>query len=129
VFAFLNNKTIIIMPSISLKNNKETTEALLNNNLIKIEVKLLDRAGYIINAISNKLRNDILQLIHKEEYINVTDIYLQLGLEQTTASQHLAILRESGLVLAHRQGKWVYYSVNYERLQEIEVLVKRLVKE
>lgn len=117
------------MPSISLKYNKKTTETLLNNTLIKLEVKLLDRAGYIINAISNKLRNDILQLIHKEEYINVTDIYLQLGLEQTTASQHLAILRKCGFVFTQRQGKCIYYSVNYERLQEIEVLVKRLVKE
>lgn len=117
------------MHFISFTNEKETTELLINNTLIVIDVNLLDRVGSIIKAVSHKLRNDMLQLIHKEGYINVTDIYLKMGLEQTTASQHLAILREAGLVNTKREGKCIFYTVNYERLKAIQLFASQLINE
>ena len=42
-----------------------------------------------------------------------------LGLAQPTVSHHLRILREAGLVVGERRGKWVHYRVVPERLSEI----------
>lgn len=47
------------------------------------------------------------------------DLEGPLGLAQPTVSHHLKILREAGLVEGRRQGRWVYYRVVPERLEEI----------
>lgn len=47
------------------------------------------------------------------------DLEEPLGLAQPTVSHHLKILREAGLVEGRREGRWVYYSVVPERLEEI----------
>lgn len=47
------------------------------------------------------------------------DLEIPLGLAQPTVSHHLRILREAGLVEGDRRGRWVYYRVVPERLEEI----------
>jgi ArsR family transcriptional regulator len=42
-----------------------------------------------------------------------------LGLAQPTVSHHLRILREAGLVVGERRGRWVHYRLVQERLDEI----------
>jgi ArsR family transcriptional regulator, arsenate/arsenite/antimonite-responsive transcriptional repressor len=42
-----------------------------------------------------------------------------LGLAQPTVSHHLRILREAGLVVGEKRGRWVHYRVVPERLDEI----------
>ena len=44
-----------------------------------------------------------------------------LGLAQPTVSHHLRILREAGLVVGERRGRWVHYRVVPERLDEIRM--------
>lgn len=39
----------------------------------------------------------------------VSDIQARTGLGQSTTSQYLAMLRQAGLVVATRRGKWTYY--------------------
>jgi len=58
--------------------------------------------------------------------MTVTDIYIKLRLEQSVASQHLAILRKAGVVQTDRQGKYIYYSLDGERLTQISRLVEEL---
>jgi DNA-binding transcriptional ArsR family regulator len=58
--------------------------------------------------------------------MTVTDIYIKLRLEQSVASQHLAILRRAGVVLTERQGKFIYYSLDKDRLSQISQLVEEL---
>lgn len=51
----------------------------------------------------------------------VTDIQQRVGLGQSTTSQYLAMLRQAGLVVATRRGKWTYYrrdEANIARLVE-----------
>jgi len=49
-----------------------------------------------------------------------------LRLEQSVASQHLAILRRAGVVITDRQGKFIYYSLDRGRLTQINKLVEEL---
>ncbi len=47
------------------------------------------------------------------------DLEAPLGLSQPTVSHHLKILREAGLVVGDRQGRWVHYRVVPERLESL----------
>jgi DNA-binding transcriptional ArsR family regulator len=51
---------------------------------------------------------------------------VKLRLEQSVASQHLAILRRSGVVVTERMGKFIYYTLDKERLNQISKLVEEL---
>ena len=86
---------------------------------LKIDLLQLKKAALILRAINHKLRQQILKLIHQKEKITVTEIYVKLRLEQSVASQHLAILRKAGFVTTVRDGKFIYYPVNSQRLQEV----------
>lgn len=96
----------------------------------KQEVKLiypeLRRVVLILRAISHDLRKKIVELLRENETMNVTDIYVKLRIEQSVASQHLAILRKAGIVLTQRRGKFIYYTLNNDRLSEVSVLVDQL---
>jgi DNA-binding transcriptional ArsR family regulator len=58
-------------------------------------------------------------LLDEHQKMTVTEIYVKLRLEQSVASQHLAILRRAGIVSTSRDGKFIFYSVNYNRLAEV----------
>lgn len=60
--------------------------------------------------------------------MTVTEIYAQLKLEQSVASQHLAILRKAGYVETLRDGKFIYYSVNYQKIGHVQEIVQILLK-
>ena len=88
-------------------------------NDLHIEVLQLKKAALIYRAVNHQLRQQMLQLLHKNQRMAVTDVYIKLRLEQSVASQHLAILRKAGFVNTERDGKRIFYSVNYQRLQEV----------
>src|SRR3954465_10572102 len=46
----------------------------------------------------------------------VCELIDELGVAQSLASHHLATLRRAGLIRARREGAWVYYSVEPDRL-------------
>jgi len=58
----------------------------------------------------------------------VTATRVKLHLERPVASAHLAILRKAGLVCTKREGKFIFYFVNYQRLQEIHQYAAQLLK-
>lgn len=95
---------------------------------LKIDLLQLKKAALILRAINHKLRQQILKLIHQKDKITVTEIYVKLRLEQSVASQHLAILRKAGFVTTVRDGKFIYYSVNNQRLQEVNRFAQDLLK-
>ena len=101
-----------------------------SNNIqsnLKIDYHSVKKAALVLRALNHKLRQQILKLIEEVSKITVTEIYVRLRLEQSVASQHLAILRKAGIVITQREGKFIYYTVNYKRIEEINDFVKNLV--
>ena len=94
---------------------------------LKVDLIHSKKAAMILRALNHKLRQQILKLIDEHQKMTVTEIYVKLRLEQSVASQHLAILRKAGIVITQRDGKFIYYSVNYKRIDEIDTFVKQLV--
>lgn len=94
---------------------------------IKIDFLHTKKAALILRSINHKLRQQIVKLLDEQEKMTVTEIYVKLRLEQSVASQHLAILRRAGILTTSRNGKFIYYSVNYARLAEVVAFVESLV--
>ncbi len=96
-------------------------------NVLKVNFHNLKKAALVLRALNHKLRQQILSLIEIEQKITVTEIYVRLRLEQSVASQHLAILRKAGIVVTQRDGKFIYYTVNYKRIVQITEVSESLV--
>lgn len=95
---------------------------------MKIDYLNIKKATLVLRALNHKLRQQIIKLLEENKKMTVTDIYVQLRLEQSVASQHLAILRRAGVVKTDRDGKYIYYYVNHERLEQINLFVDDLLK-
>lgn len=96
---------------------------------LHIEILELKKAALILRAINHPLRQQMLLLLHQNKRMTVTSIYVKLRLEQSVASQHLAILRKAGFVNTTRDAKFIYYSVNYNRLEQVHTIASQLISE
>lgn len=105
--------------AVSAKSNVSTS--------VNLDLHALKKAAMVLRALNHKLRQQLLKLIEEEKKITVTEIYVRLRLEQSVASQHLAILRKAGIVNTERDGKFIHYTVNFKRIDEINHFVKDLV--
>jgi DNA-binding transcriptional ArsR family regulator len=94
---------------------------------LSIDYHNLKKAALVFRALNHKLRQQIIKIIDDNKKLAVTDIYVKLRLEQSVASQHLGILRKCGIVKTEREGKFIYYAVNYARIEKIEQIAKELI--
>jgi DNA-binding transcriptional ArsR family regulator len=101
-------------------NGKEKDEKIIMDTL---HVK---KSAIILRAVNHKLRQQILKKIDEKGKVTVTEIFTELFLEQAVASQHLAVLRKAGFVKTTRDGKFIYYSVNYSRLKDFLTIIGQL---
>lgn len=94
---------------------------------ILLDYAELRKAILVLKAVNHNLRQRMIDIVEDGEPMTVTQIYIKLRLEQSVVSQHLAILRRAGVVRTKRQGKFIYYSLDKERLVQISRLVEELV--
>jgi DNA-binding transcriptional ArsR family regulator len=96
-------------------------------NAINIDYLNVKKASLVLRALNHKLRQQMVKMLDEKQRMTVTEIYVSLRLEQSVASQHLAILRRAGLVKTEREGKFIYYYVNYDRLEQINKMIGELL--
>lgn len=80
----------------------------------------LDTATELLRAIAHPLRLSIIEFIDEKGIINVNKIYNTLKLEQSITSQHLRILRNAEIVETRREGKYIYYTLNYDKIAQLD---------
>ena len=68
----------------------------------------------VFEALADATRRRILVLLLKHGELCVCDLFGVLSLAQPKVSRHLAVLRESELLVSRKQGTWVYYRLNPE---------------
>ena len=108
------------------KQKNESIVLLKGQEQIQLDYAELRKAVLVLRAINHKLRQRIIDLLEEHGSMNVTDIYIKLRLEQSVASQHLAILRRAGVVAADRNGKFIHYSLDKDRIAHISRLIEEL---
>lgn len=97
------------------------------DQLIDLNYADLRQAVLTLRAIDHEIRQKIIKVLQKNQSMTVTEIFVALRIEQSVASQHLAVLRKAGVVFSERHGKFIHYSLNEEKLAEIAKLVENLV--
>ncbi len=75
------------------------------------------KAG-LFKALGNPLRLRMLELLRDEE-MSVRDLLRELGVEPSTASQQLGILRAQGVVESRRADGTVYYRIKDPLIGEL----------
>ena len=65
----------------------------------------------VMKALSDPNRVKIVKLLQRR-VLCVCEIHEALGLAQSSASKHLRILEETGLVVSSKEGQWVNYRLS-----------------
>src|SRR5450432_592082 len=99
-----------------VRNSDAQEIAQNSDSILNIDYHSLKKSALILRSLNHKLRQQILKIINEDNKITVTEIYVKLRLEQSVASQHLAILRKAGIVSTQREGKFIYYAINASRI-------------
>ena len=69
-----------------------------------------DKASNFLKSLGNAHRLRILCLMMEEER-PVGDLAVAVGLAQSAVSQHLARMRQEGLIKSRREGQTIYYQL------------------
>lgn len=85
----------------------EELEELANKN---VSIESADRKSRIFKALADETRLRIIGLLTSREMC-VCEVMVALHLTQPTASHHLRILENVGLVRDRKEGKWVFYGL------------------
>lgn len=85
----------------------------------------IETAARALKAISHPLRLKILCVVGDQE-ICVQDIVEAVGTTQSNISQHLAILRDKGVLQTRKEANRVYYSVADPRTLQLVVLMREV---
>lgn len=101
----------------------------MGNTKSKIDNGQLRVSTEILRALCHPLRMKILQFVDENDNINVNKIYNTLKLEQSITSQHLRILRNAGIVSTKREGKFIYYHINYDKIGNVMQVVRTFLEE
>ena len=79
--------------------------------------ELINAKTRLLKALANETRLKMLKLLSKREMC-VCELTVALELTQPTASHHLNILENMGLIKDKKKGKWVFYSVTNPELTQ-----------
>ncbi|MDD5559325.1 metalloregulator ArsR/SmtB family transcription factor [Candidatus Methylomirabilis sp.] len=87
--------------------------------------KDLTRAARWFHALSDETRLQIIERLSDGEQCvcNLTDM---LATTQSLLSFHLKTLKEAGFLTDRREGRWVYYSLNQEAIEDLERFIGSL---
>ena len=79
----------------------------------------VERAANMIKAISHPMRLAILGYLGEDKQLSVTEIHNLLHIEQSTASHHLGILKDKGILASERRGKNTLYYLKSKNLSTL----------
>ncbi len=85
----------------------------------------IEQAARALKAISHPLRLKILCVLGDQEAC-VQEIVAAVGTSQSNVSQHLAILREKGVLSARKEGNRVYYRVGDARTLQLLSMMREV---
>jgi DNA-binding transcriptional ArsR family regulator len=79
----------------------------------------LEKASDKLKAMAHPIRILILFILKDGDKMTVTQIHESLGIEQSTTSHHLGILKDKGVLCSKRDGKNTYYYLRHTVLGQV----------
>ena len=77
------------------------------------------------NALSEKSRIEILDLIQEKKEATIKDIEQELDFTGTNAYYHLSLMIKSNLIKTRNKGRTVLYSINRKCFSAVRALLKK----
>ena len=77
-----------------------------------------ENARLMLKALAEPIRLQLIEALGSGERC-VCELTAELGMAQSKLSFHLKVLKEAGLLNAREHGRWVYYSLAPQALQEL----------
>jgi ArsR family transcriptional regulator len=106
---------------------QQTTKKRCDSTPVKLKADpKADEFAKLAWAIAHPARVQIVRLLIGREACICGEIVDCLPLAQSTVSQHLKILKESGLIQGELDGPKVCYCINPDKLAQLKALVAEL---
>jgi ArsR family transcriptional regulator len=86
------------------------------------------RIARLFHALSDETRLSIIRRLRLGERC-VCDLTDALDAAQSRLSFHLKVLKDAGLVIDRKEGRWMYYTLDREALNEVSGIVGELASE
>ena len=83
------------------------------------------RAAALFHALSDEIRVEVVVLLLGGERC-VCDLMDELEMAQSRLSWHLKTLTDAGIISGRREGRWVYYSLNPNSINEARSILDAL---
>jgi len=84
-----------------------------------LDPEKLEQASAMLKAIAHPMRIAIISFLDGGVKLTVTEIHEKLGIEQSSTSHHLGILKDKGVLCSKREGKNTFYFLKHKRLSQI----------
>ncbi len=85
----------------------------------ELDAERLEMAASMLKAMAHPMRIAILNYLEGGKKLTVTEIHELLGIEQSTTSHHLGILKDKGVLCSRREGKNTFYYMKYDMIGQI----------
>lgn len=90
---------------------------------------LYEMQAQLCKILSNPKRLEILDILKEAGETTVNALAEALEIPKANTSQHLALLRQAGVVNSRRDGINVFYSLRSERISEACALTRQILLE
>jgi DNA-binding transcriptional ArsR family regulator len=107
-----------------MRNNEKKAHAAGSQPLP--ETRLLELQADICQTLANAKRLQILNLL-KEGELSVGDMVKALGVAKPNLSQHLAVMRQKGILATRRQGTTIYYRLATPQIIEACCIMRQVL--
>jgi DNA-binding transcriptional ArsR family regulator len=84
------------------------------------------KAATMLRALANERRLMILCLLIEAKEMNVGDLAREIGISQSALSQHLAKMREEGLVDFRREAQSIHYRIADPNVKRLIAVLKNI---
>ena len=102
----------------------------MNSTVDKVELITNEddifQASYSLKAMAHPLRLKILCILGGSGEVSVHDIVDQVGTSQSNISQHLAVMRERGLIASRKEANKVFYRIDDPRILKMIAMMREV---
>jgi ArsR family transcriptional regulator len=82
-----------------------------------------ERTAPVLAALGDPVRLRLLSIVAAEGEVCSCNLEGPLGKSQPTISHHTRVLADAGLIVGERRGKWTWWQIVPERLEEVRRLL------
>jgi len=115
------------MARLFTQGNKEEDEDTMPKRASKLELEIFERQAVICKAFAHPKRLQLLDLIGGGERA-VAELQKELGVSKANMSQHLSVLRSTGVVNTRRLGKQVFCALAIPEVKSACHLLREVLR-